>query len=397
MSAPAVSGTAGLPETSFDRPVWSVLGLPVDAVSLEEAEAIVRAAALSRRRLTFVTPNLNWLVRALREPEAMRQVREADLSLADGAPVVWLARRLGAPMKGRVAGADLFQRLRRNRPGERPLRVFFFGGRPGAAEKAAETLNAEEGGLIGCGHLNPGYGDVASMSAPVMIETINRARPDFLVVALGAAKGQAWISANQFRLNAPVITHLGAVIDFTAGTIPRAPAWMADNGLEWLWRIGAETSLWRRYLSDGLALLRLVPGRLWPLQRDLRLLPEAGQPADAWLDTRSAAISVHVTGDAKSGALAPVRAAFAKAAGPGRDVRLELGALGAFDQAFIGLVLRLEARLARSGARLFITGPGKLQAYALESNGLAGLMQAGPPAPANADTAPGAFGSDRAA
>jgi len=336
------------------RGVWSVFGMPVDAVSLDQAEAHVRAAIRARRRLSFVTPNLNWLVRALRDDTAMRQVREADLSLADGAPVVWLARKLGAPLPERVAGSDLFQRLRQPRPGEPPISVFFFGGRAGAAEKAAEALNAEAGGMVACGHLNPGYGDVAAMSTPDIMERINRARPDFLVVSLGAAKGQAWISANQDRLEVPVIAHLGAVVDFVAGTVARAPAWMQRAGLEWLWRILAEPALFRRYGSDGWSLLRLVPGRLWPLRRRTARLPERG-PARIETVISAEPYRLALQGDF-SGDLDDLRTAFAEAVASDRDVMIALGGVGRIDARLPGLIALLQARLGAAGRGLTLTG-----------------------------------------
>ena len=93
--------------TAFDRDVWAIMGMPLDNVTLEEAARLVERAVETRQRLSFVTPNVNWMVRALKDEQAMRQIVNADLSLADGAPVVWLARRLGMPLKERVAGSDL--------------------------------------------------------------------------------------------------------------------------------------------------------------------------------------------------------------------------------------------------------------------------------------------------
>lgn len=340
----------------FERPVWSVLGVPVDALTLDEAMAEVRSAAAAGRPLSFVTPNLNWLVRALRDPAAMSQVREADLSLADGAPIVWLARKLGAPITERVAGSDLFERLREKQAGQKPLRAFFFGGRDGAAEKANAALNAQPGGMIGCGFLNPGYGDVTSMGAAVIIDTINAARPDFIVVALGAAKGQAWISANRHRLHAPVIAHLGAVVDFTAGTVPRAPAWMARSGLEWLWRIKAEPSLFARYWSDGWALVRLVPGRLMPLRRRLARLETAGAPLiDRIVEGKG--YRLILSGDHAGDSIAALRSAYRAAAETHGDVTLDVSRLGRVDGQFLALTGLLQEQLKQAGRVLRVTGP----------------------------------------
>ncbi len=204
--------------TAFDRDVWAIMGMPLDNVTLEEAARLVERAVESRQRLSFVTPNVNWMVRALQDEQAMRQIVNADLSLADGAPVVWLARQLGMPLKERVAGSDLFDLLRKADPTlSPPIRVFFFGGREGSAQAAHDKLVEEQGRLVSVGWHNPGFGDVDSMTREDIRAKINAAKPDFVIVSLGAAKGQAWIEQNQAKLEAPVIAHLGAVVDFVAG------------------------------------------------------------------------------------------------------------------------------------------------------------------------------------
>lgn len=248
----------------MNRHVVSVLGLPFDVVTLEEAERRVREAVDRRQRLFVSTPNLNFVIAARTDAAFRRSVLDSDLSLADGMPIVWVARALGLPLRERVAGSDLFEALKRSslRPA---IKVFFFGGEAGAAEAAAEALNSAGGGLRCVGHLYPGFGSVEDMSAPQVIDAINAAAPDFVVVALGARKGQEWIQRNRHRLEAPVISHLGAVVNFQAERVRRAPRWAARAGAEWLWRILQEPALWRRYWSDGVAFLRLVLSEVVPL------------------------------------------------------------------------------------------------------------------------------------
>lgn len=339
----------------FQRNVWSVFGVPLDAVTLDDAETRVRRAVETRERLSIVTPNLNWLMRALREPRAMTQMQEADLSLADGTPVVWLARQLGAPIPERVAGSDLFDRLRRKVPGLKPIRVFFFGGRAGAADDAMAKLNREDGGLIGCGALNPGYGPVEDMGAPVIFETINRARPDFVVVSLGAAKGQDWISLYQGRVDAPVIAHLGAVVDFVADTIERAPPWMQKSGLEWAWRIYAEPALWRRYLSDGARFLGLIPNRLWVTQRDFRHLKSKGAFSAEGVKTLDG-FRIALSGDAVARQFDTLRPVLQRALAATGPVTVSAGGLGELDASLLGLFALLKARLAAHGRALLLSG-----------------------------------------
>lgn len=84
------------------------------------------------------------------------------------------------------------------------------------------------------------------MSNAETIERINASGADFLVVSLGARKGQAWIMQNRQHLSVLLISHLDAMVNFVAGTVSRAQQWMQRFGLEWLWRIKEEPVLWRR-------------------------------------------------------------------------------------------------------------------------------------------------------
>jgi N-acetylglucosaminyldiphosphoundecaprenol N-acetyl-beta-D-mannosaminyltransferase len=270
------------PVPDYTRPVFDILGLPFDAVDLRAAVRLVVEAVEHRTPLFVSTPNLNFLIACQKDAAFRRSVFESDLSLADGMPVIWLARLLGIPIHQRVAGSDLFEALCGQT--ERTVKVFFFGGPEGAAQQARDRVNAmaddraRQGllpGVVCVGFDSPGFGSLEDMSQPDVIQRINATGADFVVVALGARKGQAWIQRNRAQLDAPVISHLGAVVNMAAGTIARAPLWMRRVGLEWVWRIKEEPMLWKRYASDGLMLLRLlvtkiVPELWWRLRLRLR-------------------------------------------------------------------------------------------------------------------------------
>lgn len=341
----------------FDRDVWAILGMPLDNVTLDQAASLIERAVETRSRLSFVTPNVNWMVRALKDNAAMRQIINADLSLADGAPVVWLAKQLGMPIHERVAGADLFQRLRTDaRQGVPPIRVFFFGGREGAAKGAHEALLREQGRLIAAGWHNPGFGDVESMSTEEIRTKINAAKADFVIVSLGAAKGQAWIEHNQAHLDAPVIAHLGAVVDFVAGTIKRAPRWVSRSGLEWVWRIFADPALWRRYWHDGTDLIGLVNRRLGPLKK--ASIPKATPQAVA-AHKREGALKL--SGDLILAHRASLKSALVNAARNPGDCTLDLTEVGAIDASALGQMRMFEQCLMRRGNRLEILASKQTQ------------------------------------
>ncbi|WP_206057441.1 WecB/TagA/CpsF family glycosyltransferase [Nitrincola schmidtii] len=242
------------------RQQWMLLGLPFDAVTLDQACDRVFEAIEKRQRCFISTPNLNFVINAKRDPEFAKSVFLSDLNLADGMPLVWAARWLKIPIPERVAGSSLFDELVKRSHPDKPVKVFFFGGDPGVAEKASIVLNNSSDAVVCCGYHDPGRGDVASMSTPDVIDKVNASNADFLVVSLGAKKGQAWIQHNLAQLNVPVVSHLGAVVNFVAGTVKRAPKIWQKLGLEWLWRIVEEPYLWKRYATDGLAALKMAGG-----------------------------------------------------------------------------------------------------------------------------------------
>jgi N-acetylglucosaminyldiphosphoundecaprenol N-acetyl-beta-D-mannosaminyltransferase len=246
----------------FNRDVYCLFGLPFDAVSLTETEQRIRSAIEQRTPCFLSTPNLNFLIACQTDAAFRNSVINSDLSVADGMPIVWLSRLLGIPIRERVAGSTLFERLRQG--SGKKIAVYLFGGPNGVAETACKQLNSENKGMSCVGFESPGFGSIDDMSSDGIIERINSSNADFLVVALGARKGQAWIEYNRHRLNVPVISHLGAVVNFVAGTVRRAPTWMQNIGCEWLWRIKEEPTIWKRYALDGIYLIILIATNVMP-------------------------------------------------------------------------------------------------------------------------------------
>jgi N-acetylglucosaminyldiphosphoundecaprenol N-acetyl-beta-D-mannosaminyltransferase len=337
----------------FERDVHCLLGLPIDAIDLAGAQRRIRAAAAARSPCFMSTPNVNFLI-ACRSDDAFRNtVLHSDLSIADGMPLVWLARLLGIPLHERVAGANLFEALRGGEGG--PLAVYFFGGPEGVAELAGRRLGLEAKGLVCAGYESPGFGSVEELSSEETIRRINTSKADLLVVSLGARKGQAWIERNRSRINVPVVSHLGAVVDFTAGTVQRAPAWMQGAGLEWLWRIKEQPSLWRRYLGDGVALAMLLLTRVLPYVWYARHRG-AGTPDEARVEAREdeREYAIVLRGAWTRANIALLRRSFSHAARAGKDVRLDMTAVSHVDSAFVGLVMVLRGYLQQQGRRLAV-------------------------------------------
>lgn len=364
----------------FDRDVHCLLGLPFDAVNMTQAVQIVRRAVAQRTPCFISTPNLNFLIGCRTDRRFRESVIHSDLSIADGMPLVWIARILGIPLRERVPGAGLFEALRGN-PSQ-PLAVYFFGGLEGVAAAASRRLNAGTSGMRCTGYSSPGFGSVEDMSSAATIAAINASNADFLLVSLGAKKGQAWIEHNRSRIAVPVISHLGAVVNFVAGTLRRAPSWMQRVGLEWLWRIKEEPGLWRRYGADGAALIRLLATRVLPHFLFLRShAPTRQQLEAAAVSTReeTGARVMVLRGAWTRQNLGPLRQAFAMAAGADTHVRIDMQHVSSIDAAFLGLLLLLHGHQQQHGHRLSCSPLPPRVRRIFEFGCCEFLLDAGPP------------------
>ena len=245
----------------LQRDVWCLFGLPVDNLTLEGTKQLLHKKAKLHYNTVLSTINVNWVVQSFKDPAFRAAIINSDIVTLDGKPLLWLARLLGYPMTETVAGSTLIQELHQDKTADTKLSIFLFGGESDAAEQALKQINKDQGGLHAVGALNPGFGTVEEMSTDTIIAAINKTKPDILLVALGAKKGTQWIERNRDRLEVKIISHLGATINFLAGTVRRAPQLTQKIGLEWAWRILQEPQLFVRYASDGLILLRTLIAR----------------------------------------------------------------------------------------------------------------------------------------
>jgi len=311
-------------------------------VDMSDVIQHIRSAAVRRTPCVISTVNLNYLISSRRDSQFRHSVINSDLSFADGMTLVWIARILGIPIPERVAGSDMFVQLR---AAPAPaLSVYFFGGKEGVAETACRMLNTEPSGLACAGFESPGFGSVKEMSHDESIEKINASDADFLIVSLGAQKAQAWIQHNRARISVPVISNLGATINFLVGSVKRAPIWIRRSGLEWLWRIKEEPGLWHRYASDGLVFLKLLMTRVIPYAWLIYRYKPAVQELDAAvieLFDDGCEYTIHLSGAWEQDNLMPLRECFSNSAIAARDVRIDLEKVTYIDSAFIGLLLLL--------------------------------------------------------
>lgn len=218
-----------------------ILGIPVDPVTEDEAvEAVTDFMNGSVCRKVF-TPNPEMLVLARKRPSFMEALLAADLTIPDGAGLLWAARFLGKELPARVTGTDMVVRACKA-AAEDGKSVFLLGGSPGVAEKAADRLRADYPELKVVGAMSGGRLEFDDEDRPVMdfgVErAINLAVPDVLFVALGHGKQEEWIHEHAQRFpSVRLAMGIGGAFDFISGRVKRAPEWMRKAGLEWLWRL----------------------------------------------------------------------------------------------------------------------------------------------------------------
>ncbi len=232
-----------LPEAALPRSL-NILGVRVDDVTEDEAVARCECFIAERQR-SVVTPNPE-IVLAAREDRALRHaLARADLAIPDGGGLLLAARWWGRPLRAQVRGSDLTNRLL-ELAAERGWRVFLLGGAPRVAEAAAARSAARWPGLNVVGTFAgeaTAAGDAATRAA---IGAVGRV--DLLLVAYGASRQECWIDRNLPHLDVGVALGVGGVLDFLSGRVPRAPRWMRDAHIEWLFRLLIQPWRWKRQL-----------------------------------------------------------------------------------------------------------------------------------------------------
>jgi N-acetylglucosaminyldiphosphoundecaprenol N-acetyl-beta-D-mannosaminyltransferase len=224
--------------------------VPIDALTFEQALDGIVALASHGHGGYVVTPNIDHVVLADSNGAFREAYEKASLSLVDGMPLLWASRLLGTPLPQKISGADLVEPLMQ-RAAKEGLRVYLLGAGPGVAQKAGEVLQARyRVNIVGCDapmlSLSPDAAETREA-----LERLKAARPHLVLVALGAPKQEILMCRFKDAYAPAVALGIGASLDFIAGTVPRAPKWMSENGLEWAYRLSREPKrLWRRYLVN---------------------------------------------------------------------------------------------------------------------------------------------------
>jgi N-acetylglucosaminyldiphosphoundecaprenol N-acetyl-beta-D-mannosaminyltransferase len=241
--------------TMASRGRASVLGCPLDPVTLDEAVAVVDRAVGQRRPFQHTSVNAAKFVR-LRHDDALRAaVFGSELITADGQAVVWAARVLGQPVPERVAGIDLFEALLALAH-RRGYRVYLLGARATIADRAAVAIRARYPGLHLVGYRHGYFGPD---EAEGIVEQIRQAEPELLFVALETPVKETFLAKYRERIGAPFVMGVGGALDILAGERRRAPRLLQRLGLEWSYRLIQDPRrLARRYVVGNTVFTWLV-------------------------------------------------------------------------------------------------------------------------------------------
>lgn len=239
------------------RPKSPIFGIPIDLGQPAELLRTITGWVGSGdpRRVMYV--NAHVLNQSQERPELRAALQEADLVYCDGYGVRIAAKALDLPVPHRMTGADWIWSLAALCE-QSSQSVYLLGSEPGVAGQAAKRLRRWYPRLEVAGH-HHGFFELGSPHAERVVEDINEREPDILLVGMGTPKQELWVQQYAARLDVDVFWTVGALFDYVSGRVPRAPGWLADNGLEWIFRLGVEPQrMWRRYLLGNPVFLSRV-------------------------------------------------------------------------------------------------------------------------------------------
>jgi N-acetylglucosaminyldiphosphoundecaprenol N-acetyl-beta-D-mannosaminyltransferase len=239
-----------------DLPSFEVIGVRIHVIESTETMELLHAWIEDRmQRSRYVAFPAMHTVAAARRDESFRHVlNSADLVVPDGTPLVWAGRIKGYAMRRRVSGCDLLDNF--CRVSGSTYRHFFYGGTPGSAQNLARTLQ-EKFGIVVAGTYTPPFRPLTPGEEAELAAMVEDSSPDVLWVGLSSPKQETFMYEHRHKLKVPLMVGVGAAFDLNSGNVLRAPVWMRDNGLEWLFRLASEPRrLWKRYLIT-------IPHALW--------------------------------------------------------------------------------------------------------------------------------------
>ena len=236
-----------------------LMNTEIDNLTMDETLDAIDSLIKEDNCSYVVTPNVDHIVQLEKDEELKRVYENASLILTDGKPLIWISNWYKTPIKEKISGSDLFPRVC-ELAAKKGYTMYLLGAAEGVADKAAKNLMDKYKGLNIVGTYSPPFGfEKYKVELKKIERQIQEVHPDILIVGLGCPKQEKYMYHHCKELDVPISFGSGASIDFEAGNIKRAPRWMSEHGLEWLYRITQDPKrLAKRYLVDDMKIISIA-------------------------------------------------------------------------------------------------------------------------------------------
>jgi N-acetylglucosaminyldiphosphoundecaprenol N-acetyl-beta-D-mannosaminyltransferase len=328
----------------------AVLGVPFQNVTMDETVALIEEQIREGGFHQVATANVDFLKNAMQDPGMRSILCGCDMVIPDGMPVVWMSRLIGTPLKERVSGIDLVERLAEV-SARRGYRIFFLGASETSSQRAAKVLRAKYPDLHIAGRYSPASAPLERMDHEEILRRIEEAEPDILLVAFGNPKQEQWIARHRDRLKVPVCIGIGGSLDMIAGTMARAPRWMQRNGLEWVHRMVQEPKrLAVRYFHDAACLVRHLPAYI----AASAIQPKRSAEPSILVQQVGNTKLISMIGDLTGSALQEFNAYSRDACAEGMNIVLDMSQTGYLGPESLGSLIYLESRMRMRREQLWL-------------------------------------------
>ena len=229
---------------------YSILGTKINVTDMEKTVRHIEEHLEELKGHYICVSNVHTTVTAYRDPQYRAVQNGAVMNIPDGKPLSIVQHMGGEKEAGRVPGPDLMPEIF-SLSEKKGYRHYFYGSTQKTLDALRKKLSAQYPDMNIVGMYSPPFRPMTEEEDREAVERINAARPDFIWVGLGAPKQEKWMADHDGRV-CGLMLGVGAGFDFHAGTIKRAPKWMQEICMEWLYRIGQDPKrLLVRYLDTN--------------------------------------------------------------------------------------------------------------------------------------------------
>ena len=235
------------------------LNTEINNITMRQTLEAIERFIVNKQKAYIVAINVDVVMRIEQDALLKKITDAANIVIVDGKPLVWISRLYKRPIVEKISGSDLVPLLC-ERAAKKGYSIFILGGKEGVPEKAEQNLKKMYPGICIAGAYSPPFGfEKNQEELDYVNKLISEKNPDILLACLGCPKQEKFIYENMNKYNAKVSVCAGATVDFLAGSVKRAPRWMSNHGLEWLYRFAQEPKrLFKRYFIDDIKIIQLI-------------------------------------------------------------------------------------------------------------------------------------------